>query len=123
MSQFKKIVPVLRVSEMQESVDFYTQHFGFQVRWRSPQDGGGENCMLQAGPADLLLSTGSHLGDKPHFTGTLYFDMEGVQDLYERIKDRVPIVWPLEVMDYGQREFGVRDCNGYTLAFAESSPP
>ena len=29
-------------------------------------------------------------------------------------------VWPLEAMDYGQTEFGIRDCDGYTLAFAEA---
>jgi hypothetical protein len=28
-------------------------------------------------------------------------------------------VWPLAAMDYGQKEFGIRDGDGYTLAFAE----
>ena len=76
--------------------------------------------MLQAGAAELLLSTGSHLGDKPHLTGTLYFHMTGVQEFFERVKDRVEIVWALETMHYGQKEFGIRDCDGYTLAFAEA---
>ena len=47
--------------------------------------------------------------------------MDNVQEFYDRVRDRVPIVWPLEVMDYGQKEFGLRDGNGYTLAFAEAS--
>ena len=75
--------------------------------------------MLQAGATDLLLSTGSHLGDKSQFTSTLYFHMAGVQEFFERVKGRAKVVWPLEAMDYGQREFGVRDGDGYTLAFAE----
>jgi catechol 2,3-dioxygenase-like lactoylglutathione lyase family enzyme len=120
MPDFKRIVPVLKVSDMQKSVDFYTGVLGFSVIWRAENDGGGENCMLQAGAADLLLSTGSHLGDTPQFTGTLYFNMVGVQEFFERVKSQVEIVWPLETMDYGQREFGIRDCNGYTLVFAES---
>jgi catechol 2,3-dioxygenase-like lactoylglutathione lyase family enzyme len=119
VAHFKKIVPVLRVTSLQESVDFYTGVLGFRVCWRAPEDGGGENCMLQAGEVDLLLSTGSHLGDRPQLAGTLYFQMDGVQEFYERIKDRVELVWPLEAMDYGQREFGIRDRDGYTLAFAE----
>ena len=119
MTNFKKIVPVLKVSDMQKSVDFYTGVLGFTVAWRAANDGGGENCMLQAGAANLLLSTGSHLGDKPQFTGTLYFHMAGVQEFFERIKDQVQIVWPLETMNYGQKEFGIRDCDGYNLAFAE----
>jgi catechol 2,3-dioxygenase-like lactoylglutathione lyase family enzyme len=120
MAEFKKIVPVLKVSDVQKSVDFYTGVLGFTVAWRAGNDGGGENCMLQAGATDLLLSTGSHLGDKPMFTGTLYFNRASVQEFFERVKSRVEVVWPLEAMDYGQREFGIRDCDGYTLAFAEA---
>lgn len=119
MADFKKIVPVLKVSDMQKSVAFYTGVFGFTVAWRAANDGGGENCMLQAGAANLLLSTGSHLGDRPQFTGTLYFHMSGVREFFERVKSRVEVVWPLETMDYGQTEFGIHDCDGYTLAFAE----
>jgi uncharacterized glyoxalase superfamily protein PhnB len=119
MAEFQKVVPVLKISDMQRSVAFYTSVLGFTVAWQAANDGGGENCMMQAGAADLLLSTGSHLGDKPQFTGTLYFHMAGVQEFFERIKDQVQIVWPLETMNYGRKEFGIRDCDGYNLAFAE----
>ena len=120
MAEFQKVVPALKVSEMQKSVAFYTGVLGCTVAWRAANDGGGENCMVQAGAADLLLSTGSHLGDRPQFTGTTYFHMVGVQEFFERVKNQVEVVWPLEVMDYGQQEFGIHDCDGYTLAFAEA---
>ena len=45
--------------------------------------------------------------------------MDGVDQLFARIKDRVEVVWPLEDQEYGMREFGVRDSDGYLLAFAE----
>jgi catechol 2,3-dioxygenase-like lactoylglutathione lyase family enzyme len=121
MPDFMKLVPVLRVSAMQRAVDFYTGILGFTIVWRGENDGGGENCMLQAGAANFLLSTGAHLGDKPQFTGTLYFHMTGVREFFERVKDKAEIVWPLETMDYGQTEFGIHDCDGYTLAFAEAA--
>lgn len=35
MSEFKKIVPVLKVSDMQKSVGFYTGILGFTVGWRA----------------------------------------------------------------------------------------
>src|SRR5690349_14934931 len=101
---------------MPGAIDFYTGVLGFVVCWRAPADGGGENCMLQAGAADVLLSTGTYLGDRPQFSGTLYFDMDGVADFYERVRDRAHVVWPLADMEYGQREFGIRDPDGYTLA-------
>lgn len=46
--------------------------------------------------------------------------MTGVREFFESIKDRVEIVWPLETMEYGQQEFGIRDLDGYMLAFAEA---
>jgi len=119
MTEFTTIVPVLKVADMQRAVDFYTGVLGFAVCWQAANDGDGENCMLAAGVTNLLLSTGSHLGNKPQFTGTLYFNMVGVREFFEQIKKKVEIVWPLETMDYGQTEFGIRDSDGYTLAFAE----
>jgi catechol 2,3-dioxygenase-like lactoylglutathione lyase family enzyme len=118
---FKKIMPVLRVAEMAKSVDWYTQRLGFELAWRSANDGDGENAMLQAGETSLMLSTGSHLGAKPAFSGTLYFETEGVRELFARLKNQVEIVWPLETMEYGTIEFGIHDFDGYTLAFSEEA--
>jgi uncharacterized glyoxalase superfamily protein PhnB len=120
LAEFTTIVPVLKVANMQRAVAFYTEVLGFTVCWQAANDGGGENCMLASGATNMLLSTGSHLGDRPQFTGTLYFNMVGVREFFEQIKHKVEIAWPLETMDYGQREFGIKDCDGYTLAFAEA---
>lgn len=45
--------------------------------------------------------------------------MTGVEEFFESIKSSVEILWPLEGMEYGQQEFGIRDPDGYTLPFAE----
>jgi hypothetical protein len=49
----------------------------------------------------------------------LYFYPESVEALAAEWQGRVPFVWGPEVMDYGMREFGIRDPNGYYLAFTE----
>jgi uncharacterized glyoxalase superfamily protein PhnB len=121
MPSFLTIVPVLKVADLPRSLEFYTNVLGFTVAWQAENDGGGENAMLQAGQTSVLLSTGSHLGDKPQFTGTLYFNMSDVRQFFEEIKGQVEVVWPLEIMDYGQQEFGIRDRDGYVLAFAEKN--
>ena len=36
-------------------------------------------------------------------------------------KNRFKFVWPLEKMTHGTLEVGVRDPNGYILAFAEQN--
>jgi catechol 2,3-dioxygenase-like lactoylglutathione lyase family enzyme len=121
MPEFTRIVPVLKVSDLPKSIDFYTRILGFELGRRTT-DEDGDSCMLHAGSVSMLLSTGAHLGGEPQFTGTLYFHMTGVDAYFERVKDQVAVVWPLETMDYGLREFGVRDCDGYTLAFSEAVP-
>jgi len=118
----KAIMPVLRVKDIDAAIEFYTGVLGFRLAWRKPADGGGENCLLAWGTAELMLSTGLHLGGPPSLTGTLYFNGSDVGSLYERIKGHVMVIWPLADMEYGTREFGIRDVDGYTLAFAEELP-
>ncbi|MFQ5677217.1 MAG: hypothetical protein ACE5G1_15095 [bacterium] len=45
--------------------------------------------------------------------------------MHNSIKDKVEVLWGPEVFQYGMREFAIRDCNGYTLAFGEPTddPP
>jgi hypothetical protein len=50
----------------------------------------------------------------------LYLNMGGVREFFEQVKEKMDVVRPLEKMDYGQTEFGVRDLDGCTLAFAET---
>ncbi len=123
MTQFLAIMPVLRVADLQRSIDWYTGVLGFASQGRSVGDGDGENCFVRAGDVELLLSTGSHLGGSPGFTGTLYFQVVGVDPLFARVNGRPEVVWPLEQQEYGTREFGIRDPDGYLLAFAEQLPP
>jgi uncharacterized glyoxalase superfamily protein PhnB len=120
MTRFIAIMPVLKVTDLSRSIAWYVDVLGFSAQGRSTDDGGGEHCFVQAGETEILLSTGSHLGGSPSFTGTLYFRVEGVDELFERIQSRAEIVWPLERQEYGTREFGIRDPDGYVLAFAEA---
>jgi uncharacterized glyoxalase superfamily protein PhnB len=54
-------------------------------------------------------------------TLTLYIEVEGVQELYARIKDKVTVVKDLHTTFYGMQEFYVQDCNGYIVTFAETA--
>ena len=119
MVELMSVLPVLRVTDLDRSIEFYGQILGFEVTWRVPIDAGGENCMLRSGQVDLLLSTGAHLGGPPDFTGTLYFSASGTAELFEAVKESVEIVWPLSQMADGTSEFGMRDPDGYVLAVTE----
>lgn len=49
-------------------------------------------------------------------------DGGGENGMRGKVKDAATIVWPLAAMEYGTVEFGIRDPDGYTLAFAETAP-
>ena len=66
-----------------------------------------------------MFSTGENLGESPVLSGTLYFYPEDVRALWALAQSEAHIEWELQTMDYGTTEFGIRDPNGFVLAFAE----
>ena len=48
-----------------------------------------------------------------------YLRITGLQQLYERVKDRLELKQPLRRQPYGLSEFEVKDLNGYILVFSE----
>ena len=67
--------------------------------------------------ADALVPNAHEPFDKPRFTGSLYFRVDDVDELWKRLKDQATVVYPIEDFDYGMREFAVRDRDGYVLQF------
>jgi uncharacterized glyoxalase superfamily protein PhnB len=55
----------------------------------------------------------------PRLTGSIYLEVDNVDELWDRLKTRARIVYPIETMAYGVREFGLLDDNGYQLSFAQ----
>ena len=52
-------------------------------------------------------------------TLTLFIEVAGIADVHDSLKDRVPIVMPLEHKWYGVTEFAIVDPDGYVMTFAE----
>lgn len=106
----------LATEDVARSVKFYVEQLGF-------------TCTLQLegfarvrlGAADIMLALpNAHVPWKgPSFTGSIYLDVDNVDELWETLKTRARIVYPIETMEYGVREFGLLDDSGYTLSFAQ----
>ena len=114
--QLKGPVPVLHVADLDRSIRFYCDVLGFRCANRI--DGWAS---LQHGPAEIMLSLpNEHIPfQKSIFTGSFYFQTEDVNSLWEELRGKATVVYPIENFDYGMREFAVLDSNGYILQFGQ----
>ena len=116
-----RLIPSLLVSDMAETLAFY-ETLGFHLS-------GCETAHAEARWAEVSRDaiTLQFYCDPPNGTpqhpvcsGTLYLHPTSVDELADELAARgVVFAWGPEEMEYGMREFAVRDPNGYLLAFTE----
>jgi len=114
------LTPSLMVPSVPHAVAFYTTHLGFE------QTGGWDDkgdliwAEVARGDARLwMYRDAMRPGLAPTFTGLLYLFVDDVDTEAERLKPLVKTIWGPEDMDYGLREFGFEDLNGYRLVLAK----
>ena len=104
---------LLKCRSVAEMKQLYSDKLGFDAR-----DSDEGTCTVSEGDARLIFTEGDLWKGAPGCTGTLYFHPPDVDSYHAGIKDGVRVLWPLQDMPYGTREFGIEDCNGYTLVSA-----
>lgn len=116
--QFNHLSPMLNTNDIEESVNFYVQELGFECKALEPEWGW---ATVELGNIRIMFSRpNAHVFfEHPFFTGSLYFNMENVDALWEKIKDTASVCYPIEDFEYGMREFAIYDNNGYLLQFGE----
>ncbi len=105
---------LLRCTDREATRAYYRDVLGFQVA-DGPE--GSISATLEGG---TLVFTEADLWDgPPRCTGTVYFFVPDLDAVFSRVQGRAELLWPPQVMSYGTREFAVRDCDGYVIAFAQ----
>lgn len=125
--ELKKLTPNLIASNVERSLAFYRDVLGFQVTGTVPDDGPLVFAMLQSGSVEIFLNASEPtVAEYPAFKGrsiggtlTLFIEIANIQQAYDSLKDRVPVVMPLEKKWYGLTEFAFTDPDGYVITFAE----
>ena len=110
----------LSTEDVARSVKFYVEQLGFTC----PLQLAGF-ARVRLGAADIILAQpNAHRPWRgPCFTGSIYLEVNNVDELWDSLKTRARIVYPVETMEYGVREFGIVDDNGYQLSFAQHVTP
>ena len=118
--QLSAISPMLEVNDLQTTIDYYTHTLGFELQGTWPDDGPAQWAALRAGQVTLMFTTRDDSETtSPTLTGQLYCYPPDVNGLWEDLKDKAAIAWPIDTMSYGMREFAIRDCNGYVITFGQ----
>lgn len=113
--RFQRITPMLWTSDFNGTIDFYTRRLGFSTEaleensWAS---------LARDSVRVMISKPNDHLPfDAANFTGSFYFYVTDVAELWASMKDSHEICYPLQEFAYGMSEFAIYDNNGYILQF------
>ena len=135
-----KLTPNFEVRDVKKTVDFYSKHLGFKLIMAVPksQDGVEQSfaegkeyvyAMVQKDNVELFFQrTDSFKEDVVYSQGvpigasvSFYMDIEGIKELYSKLKDKQLEITELKTAWYGMQEFYLKDLNGYILGFAQKA--
>lgn len=115
---FKKLTPVIYTSDIEGTVDYYVNVFGFVCLANEP-DWGWARVELDS-VAFMISKPNEHIPfDKAIFTGSFYINTDSVDVIWDKLKYKVNVCYPIEDFEYGMREFAVYDNNGYLIQFGQ----
>lgn len=115
-----RIVPMIHVPNVQEAMEWYAR-IGFVLEGTSVDDGQVTWAAMSLGSSQIMLNAGGRTSDAPRREVDLYIHTEDIDSLHERINSVLEqAVEPVEETFYGNREFTIRDLNGFWLTFGQS---
>lgn len=124
----KQIVPHLFVNSVTENIEFYKNVLGFEPIYIQTENNESnfailknKNVQVMVGANEILLRFAPEFKERPLVNSSiLYFEMDEVKGYYEKVKDNADIIRELHNTWYNTKEFWIKDCNGYLLAFYEN---
>ncbi len=110
------LVLMVETENIGRTVEFYRE-LGFVCKGFYPDEENACWASLWNGDFEIMFTLRNSYSAprKPAMTGSIYLHVADVNEVWQKLKDKIEIVYPIENMDYGMREFGVRDCNGCML--------
>ena len=126
----KNLIPMLNVSDIEASLDFYRDAFDFDV----VSDPGAVRewhwATIRSGWTEMMLSQTetppqANIGQDPHAATAwpviFYFYPDDVERLYAQVISRGFKPTQLKDTIYGMREFSLQDPDGHMLSFGQDA--
>lgn len=117
----EKAVPMIHVPDVRASVDWYKE-IGFTViDTYDNGDDGLSFAILSFGSSEVMFNQGGRPSTHHRREVDLYVYTANIDELYERLKDRVEVVEGPHDTFYGMRELIIRDLNRFWITFGQES--
>ena len=114
--KMNRLIPMLPVSSMPASVDFY-QKLGFSVEQRNDE---WHWAMLRFGDCRLMVDQSINVHPGVPRCSVLYLYPEDISEYHEQVRNNGLIVPDLDVTFYGMTEFRLDDPDGNRLWIGQS---
>ena len=115
---FKRVTPILRVSDLEASLRYYVEVFGFTLDWRD--DDGNSFASVSRGECHLFLS----VGDQGHLGSWLWIAVSDVDVLQEELLGKgAKVRQPPANYPWGSREVHIEDPDGNVLRLGSDNKP
>lgn len=117
--KFIALRPIIRTLQFTDTIQFYTRVLGFEISNQNDDLGW---AFLEKDTVGLMVATPNRHDtfDQPTFTGSFCFNTDNVDELWERLKGKAKICYPIEDFEWEMREFAVYDNNNYILQFGQN---
>jgi uncharacterized glyoxalase superfamily protein PhnB len=113
-----RVTPILRVTDLTASLDYYTRVLGFALNWRD--DDGNAFASVTRGRCDLFLS----VGDQGHPGSWVWIAASDADALYDELRARgARVRHPPTNYPWGSREMHVEDLDGNVLRLGSENKP
>jgi uncharacterized glyoxalase superfamily protein PhnB len=117
------LTPSLYTPDIAAAVRYYTDKLGF-TQTGSYEDEDGIEIWAEVARGEARIWFFSHVFEEmpePVLSGVIYIMVDDVDAFARTLSDDVKCRWGPLTQDYGLREVGVEDCNGYILVFARDA--
>lgn len=109
-----QLTPMLKTPNLAQTIQFYETVLQAEAKTNFPNF-----AAISLQGLELMFVQPDEYFDGPQFSGNIYIFMEGIDELWQLVKDKATVKEPIANRTYLMRDFCILDNNGYELVFGE----